>query len=235
MRKKLLTLASAAALFSNVSFVKADTLNWGGGIDGGLSFMGASSEAGTTKSDADMTINWNPNFFVGYDFGDDNAEVFGVELSAGFGGRGLKIKGDEKNPISKESPLEVSLMGVTAGLAAKGMFARFEGGNMFVKLGADMQYAIIKTVKALGVEPKTDAEKKKANENIKDINVAPKLVVGVDILDGGMSLGLGAKYWMMNQADESKESSFKTNKVNLGSGQIDANLFVSVNVAKLIA
>lgn len=242
MIKKVLTIASAIALCG--TFIsKADSINYGLAADGGVSFEGAKRKQGNVTLGGEMTYNWNPNLFFGMDFGDEGEEVVGFEISAGFGGRKFAIKPAALNDAEKaakieaKSPFEVGLMGVTFGITSKFMFARFDGGCLVAKLGVDGGYAVIKDIKTLGIAP-TGELKKEMEKEINPFNIAGKLALGVEVLDGGMSFGVTGHYLFLDQFNPSNVTKeiYKKNSttINLGVGQIDANLFVTINIAKLL-
>jgi hypothetical protein len=248
MIKKVLTIASAIALCGTF-FAKADSINYGIALDGGASFGGATKkgklEGKSFESKAATNINWNPALFFGMDFGDDGAEMGGFELTVGFGGRKLALKAPETNDADKtkkkesKSPYEADLKGVTFGVAGKVMFAHFDGGCVFAKLGVDGYWAAMKDIKKDGADIKDEKLKKEEKDFLNAMNVGAKLVIGVELMDSGIFVGVGGRYFFLEQfspsADRKKTMQADGGSMSLGSGQIDANLFLGFNIAKLIA
>lgn len=209
MKKKILTLMSVLGLFA--AKVNADSFNYGIGVDGGVSLWGYKSEADKSKGAELGFPNWNAEAFGGMDFGDDGQEIAGFYVSGGFGGRPID---------SEDKKVEVNLKGVTFGLGCKIMFCPFDGGNIYIKAGPDGYWSL-----------STDAKKGVNKESVKPFNVAGKLSFGVDLLDGGMSVGFGGRYWFLDLKDPKKEPNLK---ISLAEGQVDGNFFVGFNIAKLI-
>lgn len=246
MKKKLLTLASAVALFSNVSMVKADEVSWGLNFNGGASFNGGSYKAkdAAKESGASMGYNVAAGPFFGYNF----TEMIGIETTLGFrflDPTAIQIAAEQseedkkaKKPASKES-LTFDVKSLYLELLCKVMPVQFDGGYMFFNIGVGVNYAMLKSVKltdANGKEVKDD----KLNDIVKPLNVDGIAKVGAFFLDEVMSASVDFRYTALEQADSAKvkevknPDTFKDSTVNFGAGKMKVGVSLGLNIAALM-
>lgn len=207
MKKRILTLVTVLGLFA--AKAKADSFNYGIRGDAVASF-GGYALAGSDKGAKMVLPNWDAGITLGMDFGDDGQEMAGFYFDLGYGMRSITSE-----EIGKA---EVNLKAVAGGLGGKFMPVYFDGGDMYIKAGADGYFSF--DTEGKGTEVKKD--------KIQPLNVAGKIEFGVDLLDGGMSVGLVGRLWFMNINGDS------ASKAKIGAGQVDGGLSLGLNIAKLV-
>lgn len=248
MKNKLVSLLGIIVIFTNFS-VQADSINYGLFIDGGPSVGGYKVKWPGGEIGAEISHNAAANLFFGMDFGQKGEEVAGFYLSGGYGARKIVIekeKGNEGNGNSrgqdertKEEENGFRYVGVTFGVGAKIMFAYFNGGCIYTKLGCDGMYYIYKSsIGRNNISGKGGREgQEELDEKTNNMNLAAKLEFGVELLDQVLFLGIGARYFFLEQFnlsdDEQEQMKNAQVEMNLGKGQVDLNIFLGVNFGKL--
>lgn len=208
MKKKILTLVGVLGLFA--AKVKADNFDYGLGGGVGASIWGYSSKTDTKGAKLSFP-GWNAELNGGMNFGTDGEEVAGFYGSLGYEPRSIE---------SEDAKVKVNLQNVIFGVGGRFMPLYFDGGAVYIKGGADAYYSLV-----------IDSEGVLDKKSIKPFNFGPRLEFGVDLLDGGMSVGLGGRLWILNIKDTNEQ---KALEFKLGSGQVDGRLFIGVNIARLV-
>lgn len=240
MRKKLLTLAGAMALFSNVSMVKAvEDMNWGVKAGADYSVMGGVSYKAKDAANAqevDKSLNYGGGLFFGYNF----SEMFAIQTSVEGRMDTIAVKVAEQSEADKKakkaaekSPLEVGLTNVALDVLFRVMPMQYDGGCMFIDLGPEFTYALMKDVKVKGTKDT------KADAIVKNFGINVVYNIGATFVDDMISAGIEARYGLLNQADDAKVkdvTAIKDSKIeSLNFGRVKVGLSLGVNIAAMIA
>lgn len=204
-----------------------------------------------------LTVPFGGGLVFGFNFGEEGKEKWGIEWNWFFARWVNAIKRDkfkDPNDSSTDGTLIIGYKGFEGGICLKWMFAQFDGGNFFAKLGISFRNGfgdpiVIDNGKSLFENIKNEDEKKEEIETNKKIfpseNVAFRVAFGVDLLDRIVSVSIDAKYWFKNgfskdalseqykkyRKDDLVNSLSKNVKVSRKSG-LDITFNVGVNFAR---
>lgn len=257
MIKRIFTIASAIALCG--TFVAKAEFGGGVVLNPGLSMMGGAYKYKDEKnadktSDNDLGFAFDGGLFGQYGIGDE--EMIKVKLYLGFGMKTLAIKAIKENGSTEsKSPISVSQKNLAFNLGVDFDYLDFDGGCMYSGLGLAGYYTLSKDVKVKGdtkkwlkekqkvADDKVTAEEKEVSKMFKDFNIgADVTLVGVRLMDKGISVGLGGRFYFMDLVDKNNKytknlngTDGKTGIQKLGNGNIDVVGSITIDIVKLIS